>query len=92
VAVIYDQPFIGKHADHLGQLMSKHRMVLSGSFAPAAETPSSSVGVSVVTAVDEAGLRAWLGTDPAIVHQVLTAELRPFQIVFWPRLRTTAVP
>ena len=79
---IYEQPYIGEHADHLDQLMSENRIVLSGPFTMPAGTPPSSVGMTVVTAADEASLRAWLVADPAIVHQVLTAELRPFQIIF----------
>jgi uncharacterized protein YciI len=81
-ASIYDQPFIEEHADHIGELMTECRVVLSGPFTPAGGTPSSSVGMSVVKAADEAGLRAWLAEDPGIAHEVLTAELYPYQIVF----------
>jgi uncharacterized protein YciI len=81
-ASIYDQPCIEEHADHIGTLMAERRVVLSGPFTSAAVTLSSSVGMSVVKAVDEAGLRAWLAEDPGIVHEVLTAEVHPFQIVF----------
>lgn len=38
--------------------------------------------MTVVRAVDEARLRAWLAADPAIVHPFLTAELRRFQVLF----------
>ena len=81
-ASIYDQPFIEEHADHLHYLMKENRIVLSGPFTTTAGLTPPSVGMTVITAGDEADARAWLTADPAIVNKVLTAELRPFQVVF----------
>jgi uncharacterized protein YciI len=79
---MYDQPFIEEHADHIGKLMTEGRIVLSGPFTWGARNPASPLGMSIVRAADEAGLRTWLAKDPAIVHEVVTAELHPLQIVF----------
>lgn len=53
---IYEQPFIEEHADHFGRLMAEHRVVLRGPFTSSAKTLPLSVGMSLVKAVDEAGL------------------------------------
>jgi uncharacterized protein YciI len=81
-APIYDQPYIEEHANRLGELMNEDRMVLSGPFLLPPGIQSSSVGLSIVKAADEADLRAWLDTDPSIVHQVLVAAVHHYQIVF----------
>jgi uncharacterized protein YciI len=81
---VYDQPFIEEHADHIGKLITEGRLVLSGPLSRGARNPASPLGISIVRAEDEAGLRAWLAEDPAIVHKVVTAELHPLQIVFQP--------
>lgn len=79
---LYDQPYIEEHADHLDHLMADHRVVLSGPFTAATGVMPASVGMTVVAAPDEVGLRAWLVGDPAIVNEVLQAEVRAFQVVF----------
>jgi uncharacterized protein YciI len=76
-AVSYDQPHIEEHGFHLDQLMTEHHIVLSGPFVMADGTPRSSIGMTVVKVLGEDALRTWLAADPAIVHQVLTAKLRP---------------
>jgi uncharacterized protein YciI len=79
---VYNQPFIEEHADHLAELMTEGRVVLSGPFTESARKAASPIGMSVVKAADEAGLRSWLADDPAIVHEVVTAQLHALQVVF----------
>ena len=72
-----EEKVLGTHLAYLSDLTDKGVVKLAGRTT---ETGEKSVGVMIFEAEDEAVARAIMENDPAVMENVLAAELSPFNI------------
>jgi len=68
---------VAEHFEYLQRLCREGKLVLAG---PSHVAVGDTLGIAVYEVDDEAEARAIMKADPALVHGVMTGELRPLRI------------
>lgn len=78
------EPALRDHQVYLEQLMQSGQLLMVGLFRDAAGG-----GIAVLDCSDEAVARQMMAADPGVRSGLLTATLRPWQMVFNPAVGTS---
>jgi uncharacterized protein YciI len=72
-----DKATASQHFAHLTAATKAGQVILAGrTMEPGART----FGLVIFEAADETAARAFMNSDPAVVNQIMTAELHPYQV------------
>lgn len=72
-----DKKTAGAHFAHLTAATKDRKVILAGrTLVPGAKT----FGLVIFESADEPTARAFMDSDPAVVGQIMTAELHPYQV------------
>ena len=72
-----DKKTVGAHFAHLKAATAEGKVILAGRTL---EPGSKTFGLVIFEAADEPAARTFMNADPAIVGQVMTATLHPYQV------------
>lgn len=81
---IFEQP-LDDHVAYLRDLFDRQKGLMAGPLS------DSAGGLTILQADDEAEARTLIAQDPAVIHQILQAELHPWSPIAWDHSDETRV-
>jgi uncharacterized protein YciI len=72
-----DKQTAGRHFAHLKTATAERKVILAGRTL---ESGDKTFGLVIFEAADEPAARAFMNSDPAVVGNIMTAELHPYSV------------